>query len=129
MRIALSDTCLKECAYNMYESTEASCSLCKEPCKGCFGTEANCTSCFQESSIPNLFINQCIDECPAGYVSILGICMKCRSPCALCNKRPEDCTTCDGSGGTKFVYQKRCYADCPAGSGPKPEDLTCFACN
>lgn len=127
-RISLTDTCLKQCILGMYQSTNSSCSFCKAPCEGCSGTEATCTSCVRSSAIPNLFVNQCIDKCPQGYVSMDGVCTKCTSPCALCSGTPDGCDTCDGTGGTKFVHKKKCYADCPAGTGPDAETLTCFPC-
>jgi len=113
----------------MFFSTNTSCSFCKQPCRSCSGTEANCTSCFKNSSIPNLFVNQCIDTCPKGYVSIDGICEKCKSPCALCEGTPDHCISCDGTGGTKYVHDDQCWADCPPGTRHNAENLTCFACN
>ena len=44
-RISLTDICQKECNSVQFQSTPKSCSPCKSPCLGCFGTEANCTSC------------------------------------------------------------------------------------
>jgi hypothetical protein len=102
--------------------------MCKSPCLECSGSEATCTSCNQTSLTPFLFVNQCINLCPSGYVSVNGICTKCNSPCALCVDTPDTCVTCDGSGGTKFVYNKTCYQNCPPGSGPNADTLTCFPC-
>ena len=112
----------------MYQATNFSCSYCKSPCKSCTGTDSNCTACFRESLIPNLFINQCIDKCPRGWVSMDGVCTKCRSPCALCDGHPDKCVSCDGTGGTKYVHNQKCFADCPAGTGPNSNELTCFPC-
>jgi hypothetical protein len=128
MRISQTRTCLRECELGMFASTETTCGFCKEPCKGCSGSELSCTMCFEDSLIPQLFYGQCIDVCPTGYISLDGVCTKCASPCAECFDSVDNCLTCDGSGGTKFVYQDRCWADCPAGSGPDADNLTCFPC-
>lgn len=109
LRVTQTDLCLSSCKPGMFQSTNQSCSMCKSPCQECAGSEATCTSCNQTSAIPFLFVNQCINQCPSGYVSVKGICTKCNSPCALCENTPDQCVTCDGSGGTKFVYNQTCF--------------------
>ena len=128
-RLSQTKTCLTECAYNMFESTDNTCAYCKDPCLGCVTKERTCTSCDTTSALPELFAETCIDFCPNGYVSMNNVCTKCNSPCAECFDHPDNCLTCDNTGGTKFVYLDRCWAECPRGSGPDTENLTCFPCN
>lgn len=140
-RVALTDTCLKECAFNMYQSTPESCALCQSPCEGCFGNEANCTSCPATSSTPFLYIQpktpgedqkpgQCLDGCPKTYIPVDGKCTKCKSPCMECFESSiEDCKTCDASASNSiYLYLKRCYATCPPKTGPDNTKNTCFPC-
>ena len=127
-RVTRTNTCLRECRLGMYLTSTSTCAMCKLPCEGCKGRETSCTKCFSDSKLPQLFYDQCIEECPVGYVSVNNVCTKCQSPCSTCVGLPQNCLTCDGSGGTKFIYKQRCWANCPAGSGPDPEKLTCFPC-
>jgi proprotein convertase subtilisin/kexin type 5 len=127
-RKSMTQTCLKECTLGLFQSTDSSCSECRDPCEGCTGTPTSCTSCHKDSSLAYLFESACISDCIPGYVSIDNVCTKCNAPCSTCQGTADTCVDCDGVDDKRFLYRDTCYSDCPAGSTKNLETLSCFAC-
>lgn len=56
--------------------TGNSCENCYETCYTCEGSSDHCTSC---NNFTSFYLNQCLDKCPVGFYSVLGLCQTC--PC------------------------------------------------
>ena len=80
-----------------YVNVQAQCAQCHYHCRTCAGTTTQCTSCFQNSSMPILSQGDCIQDCgsSAYWNSDLQTCMDCPSTCLQCaSSSTTQCTQC-----------------------------------
>ena len=80
--------CLKACPPTHFATEDNQCLPCADDCLTCSGSADFCTACKPESSLPFLYENQCLVECPEFHGSSNGICHKCEFPCLTCSSGP-----------------------------------------
>ena len=124
--------CLESCKRGYYETQVLNtCATCQAPCADCVDSATKCTACYENSSLPYLYNNQCVGSCLDGYINVFGICLQCESPCARCMGTTTHCTFCDGTEGRRILYKGQCLSECPISSVLKelPDGtLTCAEC-
>ena len=141
------NTCTDTCGFGEYgltTETTSQCETCNYPCTSCDGTADTCTSC----DIGNLekhyhaVTNQCLTECPGGYVvnkeSGIFECIPCSPNCVLCTGTPDTCASCS-SDTILNELDASCVEECPpditvydTSSGQptcRPCDSSCLTCS
>ena len=105
---------------------DAALSTCRRCIVGC----QNCTdnvSCLVCLSGFIRLNNQCLSECPFGYLDVSGRCFSCISPCASCSNSLSSCTTC--ISGYNLLAGNQCVQTCPLGYFLPANSSTCTACS
>lgn len=120
--------CLEQCPVGMYDASLGICKQCDAACRSCEFEPTSCRSCKLDSSLPFLFEEKCIEECPQGWGFNAGVCHKCESPCATCGSGPSVCTSCDGSFGLTLNLGPTCVDKCPEGFTTNLEAGKCEGC-
>ena len=87
--------CLKNCSGNYFQLNTTNCGMCQGPCATCVDQASKCTSCLLSSGKPYLLMNQCIQQCPTGYIANGTECIQCQAPCTTCIDNVSKCTACD----------------------------------
>ena len=108
-----------------YDTVLLSCNPCATGCTACTDT-ITCTSC---ENAKFLYLYQCLNSCPAGYVGISTLsentCRKCPTNCAQCtydqNSGLISCTQCINP---LILFNSTCYTTCPSSTY-----LTNTSCN
>lgn len=79
--------------------------ICLSPCRSCFGSSSNCTTCL---SSYYLHSNTCLQKCPDGYYVELSSqsCEKCHQSCLTCTERLTKCTSCLPG---KVLFREICF--------------------
>lgn len=115
--------CTTECPSNYYIS-DGYCLPCSSGCAECLNS-STCTTCLSGFSMT--VDNQCVSQCPDGYISIDGICIvKCDDDnCIDCTiSHPEICKKCsDGF----IIYNSTCVEICP--DNFYLDNSKCFPCS
>ena len=111
----ITSTCTNDCtsiAENYFKASSGKCEKCDSNCKKCLGNSANCTLCYPSSTLPYLYQNTCLSECPAGFFINGTFCDSCVSPCINC-KAKNTCLKCDSNLGY-ILYNDKCVTSCPS---------------
>lgn len=92
------------------------CSYCSSSCLTCSINYDNCTSCNTSTSLPYLYSQKCLGDCPELYYESIadGLCILCSTlniGCANCTST-STCGTCDSG---YIFYQSRCLTEAPPG--------------
>jgi proprotein convertase subtilisin/kexin type 5 len=112
---------------------------CTLPCKTCSGTQTNCTSCYNDTTITsNVFYfasaNQCLSTCLDGFYSetVQYTCAPCSATCLTCTITSTNCLTCVLTSLYPYLNKTSatngtCLAQCDYGMYPDITS-TCVLC-
>lgn len=60
----------------------------------------------------NLYLSECITQCPANYYSTKSICEACDTGCTSCKTTSSNCQAC--KIGVKVLDGSTCVVSCPS---------------
>lgn len=114
-------TCGPACPAQFFGSVvQGRCLPCMKVCAACFN-DSSCQSCL----IGYLYQNQCIANCPLGYVGINSTCATCSGGCLTCITNATTCLSCVAG---LFLYMQTCVNVCPYGFFNFASNQSCIPC-
>lgn len=118
--------CIESCPDGTYyNSDDKTCKTCEDNCVLCKSGK-DCDKCIAGLV---LFDNDCLENCPEGYVKVGESCNKCDDNCKTCCKSNQSkCKSCDDG---LILFEDKCISQCPAGTFEYTDDnnkTTCKPC-